>query len=111
MFEIVGAVVVGDFLVRLDVTKRPDEHATTISIAFRVRIAGMIGVAREIAARRAVDGDAGVYLVEVAIAAPFAAAGFLRTDTRTFVFDDLFPFLDPAGGEEAEPGERAADTE
>src|SRR5690348_5581161 len=45
VFEIVSAVIVGDFFVRLDIAQCPDEYAATIRVALRVRIAGMVGVA------------------------------------------------------------------
>src|SRR6185295_2074385 len=54
--EILAPIIVGDFLARLD---RPqcaqDDGATTDHHGFRIRPAGMVGIAPEIAARRAVD--------------------------------------------------------
>lgn len=110
VFEIVIAVVIGDFLVRLDISQRPDEHAAAIGVGLCVRIAGMIGVAGDIAARGAIDGDPRVDLVEVAVAAPFEPAGFLGTHARAFIFGDFFALLDRPNGKQAEAGERTADT-
>ena len=69
VLQVVDAVVVDDFLARLDVAQRADEHAVPDVVSFGVRIAGMVEVARDVAARRAVDGPAAVELVEVAVAA------------------------------------------
>ena len=109
-FEIVIAVVIGDFLARLDISQRPDEHAAAIGVGLCVRIAGMIGVAGDITARGAIDGDPRVDLVEVAVAAPLELAGFLGTHTRAFIFGDFFTLLDRPNGEQAEAGERTPDT-
>ncbi len=110
VFEIVIAVVIGNFLVRLNISQRPDEHAAAIGVGLCIRIAGMIGVSGDIAARGAIDGDPRVDLVEVAVAAPFESAGFLGTHASAFIFDDFFALLDRPNGEQAEAGERTADT-
>ena len=92
--EIVDAIVESDFLVWLDVTQRPDEHAAAIGVGLCVRVTGMIDVARDIAARRPVDGDATIDFAEVAVATPFKPAGFLITDARAFIFNDFLAGLD-----------------
>lgn len=97
--EIVGAVIVGDFLVRLDVAHRADKHAPAIGVSFRIRIAGMVGVARDIAARRTVNGDARIDFVKVAIAASLEPSGLLGADARPLVLGDSLALLDGPDGE------------
>src|SRR5580658_1580863 len=58
IFQIFLAVVVGDFFVRLDPAQRHDDNAAVAADRLRVRLAGMIDVARHVPARRAVDGHA-----------------------------------------------------
>ena len=71
----------------------------------------MIGVSRDVAARRAINGHARIDLVEIPVAAVLAPRGFFRSDTRTFVFRDFFALLDAAGGEQAEARVGPADAE
>ena len=69
----------------------------------------MVDVARDIAARRAVDGPAAVDLVQIAVAVGLDFAGLLGGEQGAFVFGDPAPLLDRPGGEQAEAGARAAD--
>jgi hypothetical protein len=65
----------------------------------------MIGIAADIAARRAVDGPAAVDLEHVAGArGALARLGFARWDARAGIFDDEGAAPDRSGGEQAEPG-------
>src|SRR6185437_11736382 len=99
--EVIDAIVVGDFLARLDVAQRPDEHPVLDVVYFRVGIAGMIEVARDIAARRAVDGPAAVDFVEVQVAARLDLVGFLGGELAALVFGNPKIFADRPGGENA----------
>lgn len=103
--------MVGDFLAGLDVTERSKEYAAVIDVSFRIRIAGVIGVAREVVACLAVDRDAGIDFIKVTVAAPLELDGFLGADASTSVLGDFFPFSDRPCCEQAETGERAADPE
>ena len=69
VLQVVDAVVVDDLLARFDAAQGADEDAVFDVVGFGVGIAGMVEIARDIAARRAVDGPAAVELVEVAVAA------------------------------------------
>ena len=71
----------------------------------------MIGVSRDVAARRAINGYAWIDLVEIAVAAVFAPRGLFRSDSRTSVFGDFFALLDESGGEKAEASVGPADAE
>jgi len=99
VFKIIVAVIVGDFLIRLDIAHRADEHAAAIGERFGIRVAGMIGVTGQVAARCAIDGDARIDLVKIAIAAPLKPSGFRGADTRAFVFGDFFALFDGADRE------------
>src|SRR6185312_11323943 len=111
VLEVIGAVIVNDFLTRLDVAQRLDEHPAAPDDRFGVGIAGMIEIARDVAVRGAVDGAVFADLVEVAVAAPFGPVGFLLREDRPLVFGDAEPLLDRTRGENAEPGERSAEAE
>jgi len=90
MFQVIVAVVIGDFLVRFDFAHGPDEDLSTIGVCLGVRIAGVVGVARDIAPGGPVDRDPRIDFVEIAVAAPLAPKGLFRTDARPFVFGDSF---------------------
>src|SRR4029079_13898878 len=45
--QIIHAVVIGDFLARLDAPECADEHAAAPAIGLRVGVAGMVGVTRD----------------------------------------------------------------
>src|SRR6266851_4961388 len=86
--EIVAAVVVGDLFAGRDVPARAQDHLAPVEVGFGVRAAGMVGVAREVAAARAVDGRAAVDLEHVAGAARLPPLGLGMADAPTPVFDD-----------------------
>ena len=69
----------------------------------------MIGVARDIAARGAVDGHARVDFIKISVAPIFEPKCLLGGHARPFIFGDFFALLDGLDGKKAEPGERAAD--
>src|SRR5438876_850704 len=64
--EIITAVMIRDFLTGFDVLDCPDPDLMPHEIDFRVRPAGVIDVARLVAAARAVDGPARVDLEQIA---------------------------------------------
>ena len=111
VFQVIVAVVVGDFLVRFDFAHGPDEDLSSIGVCLGVRIAGVVGVARDIAPGGAVDRDPRIDFVEIAVAAPFKPACFLRRHAWTLIFGDFLTLFDRPRGEQAEAGERAADPE
>src|SRR5262249_56217829 len=63
--EIFSPVVVGDFLTRLDLLPRAQDHLALDHVGFGVRTARVIGVAAHVAAAPAVDREAAVGLVPV----------------------------------------------
>ena len=67
--EVVGAVVVVDLLARLDVLDGADEDLALagFDVGFRVRLAGMIDVAGDVFADRAIDGPAAVELEQILV--------------------------------------------
>src|SRR5205807_9692686 len=66
--QVILAVIIGDLFARLDRPERVHKHAALTDGHVRIRIAGMVEVARDIAARRAVDGRAAVHLEQVTVA-------------------------------------------
>src|SRR5262245_15638302 len=66
--EVIGAVVVGDLVARLDILDSTQEHAVADLIGSGIRPAGMVGVAAEIPASRTIDGPAAIDLIEIAVA-------------------------------------------
>ena len=71
----------------------------------------MIGVARDIAARSAVNSHARIDFIKISVAPIFKPERFLGGHSRTFIFGDFFALLDRPDGKKAEPGDRAADAE
>jgi hypothetical protein len=94
MFQVIVAVVVGDLFVRFDFAHGPDEDLSSIGVCLGVRIAGVVGVARDIAPGGAVDRDPRIDFVEIAVAAPLAPKGLLGTDAGPFVLGDFFALSD-----------------
>src|SRR5450755_2890576 len=66
-FKIVGAVIVIDLFAGLDVLDGADHHLAfaRADVGFRIGLAGVIDVARDVLAHRAVDGPAVVELEQV----------------------------------------------
>src|SRR5436190_3937499 len=71
----------------------------------------MIGVARDVLARRPVDGPAAVDLVEVPVAPRLQLLGQFIRQPRALIFRNEGALLDLLGGEQAEPGAGASDAE
>src|SRR5262245_62283621 len=63
--EVVAAVVVGDLVTGVDGLDRADQNLVLLDIRFGVRPAGMVDVAGDVLAARAVDGPAVVDLEQV----------------------------------------------
>src|ERR1700734_3008530 len=108
-FQIFLAIVVGDFLARLDIAQRYDDDAAIASHRFGVRPAGVIEVARHVRSRRTVDGHALVDLEHVARAARFEAVGFLGVHAPAAIGRDSGPALDRLGREQPKARSGAAD--
>ncbi len=108
--EIFRSVVVGNLLARFDRSDRAQDHLALYNRALGIRPAGMVGIAADVAARRAVDGPAAVDLEHVAGALRLLARLRLaRRNALAGIFDDEGATPDRCGGEQAEPGRRAAD--
>jgi len=71
----------------------------------------MVGVARDIAARSAINGHARIDFIKKSVAPPFEPEGFLRAHARASIFGNFFTLLDRPDGKKTEPGKRAADAE
>ncbi len=68
-FKVVLAVVVGDFFPFLDVTLGDDKDATPTIEGLAVRPAGVVGVARSVVARTAIDVPTSVHIKHIAVVA------------------------------------------
>src|SRR3954466_7711875 len=97
--EIFRSVVVGDLVARLDVPDRPQDHVAFDHVGFRVGATGVVGIAGDIAAARAVHGPAAVDLVHVAVAARLELGGLGMGDEAAAVGDDERALFDGNGGE------------
>src|SRR5665213_1872002 len=108
--EVVGAVIVVDLFTRLDLLDGADHHPALAraDVGFRVRLAGVIDIARDVLAHRAVDGPAPVQFEQILVldGVVFFLPGIQQ---RPKIADDLGALLDRLGGEEAKPGAGAAD--
>jgi hypothetical protein len=109
--EVIGAVVVGDLVARLDVLDRTQEHAVADLVGFDVRPAGVVGVAAEIAASRTIDGPAAIDLIEIAVATRLKLLCLVIRQFAALVLDDTGAFADRLGGKQSQPRPGAADTE
>lgn len=100
------AVVVGDFLPFLDVALGYDKDSTATVEGFTVWPAGVIGIARGVVARTAIDVPLGVDVKHVAVVPLIADRG---RDPLADVLDNGRPLLDRGGGKEAETGATTLD--
>src|SRR5713101_5581649 len=107
--EIFPPIVVGDFLARLYLLDRAQDHLALDHVGFGVWPARMVGVTRDVAAARSVHGRALVDLEHVAAAARLQQLRLRRGDAATLVLDDECALLDQCGREQPEPGLRATD--
>src|SRR5262249_33517519 len=103
--EIISAVIVGDLVAGLDVPDGADEDLLLARphVAFRVWPAGVIGVARDVAACRPVDGPAPVQL-EQGLVLDRVLFLYPTVEQWPLVLDDPRALPDFLGGEETEPG-------
>src|SRR5882672_8524338 len=108
--EVVGAVIVVDLFAGLDVLDRADHDLALAGadVGFRVRLAGMIDVARDVLAHGSVDGPAVVELEQIFV---LDRVVFLLSaiEQWTKIADDFGALLDRFGGEETKPGAGTAD--
>ena len=100
------AVVVGDFFSLLDVPLGHDKDSTATIEGFAVRPAGVVGIARGVVARTAVDVPAGIHVKHVAVVPLIPHRG---RDPFADVLDNGRPLLDRGDGKEAETGATALD--
>src|SRR5262249_49400031 len=109
--EVVGAVIVADFLARFDVLDRADENLALAGpdVAFRVGLAGVVDIAGDVRAHPAIAGPAVVEFEQIFV---FDLVVFflLRIQKRPEIADDPGPLLDRLGGEQAQSGTGTADT-
>src|SRR5262245_41449391 len=99
--EVVAAVVVGDLITRVDGPDRADQDLVLFDIRFSVRPAGMVDVAGDILAARAVDGPAIVDLEQIF---GIELVGDPVVQLLAAIADDEASPADQLGGEKAEAG-------
>src|SRR5262245_46797062 len=97
--EIVAAVVVGDLVPRVDGLDRADQNLVFLDIRLGVRPAGMVDVAGDVLAARAVDGPAVVDLEQI-LGVELVRDPVVQLLAR--VADDEASPADELGGEKAE---------
>src|SRR5262249_50544014 len=110
-FEIIVAVVVCDLFARLDAPDRAQKNAVAARVGFGVRPARVVGIATEIAARRAIDRPTAVEFIKVYCTTRLKLCGLFGRQQSAGVIDDELALLDLRGGKEAESCPRTADTE
>ena len=71
----------------------------------------MVGVARDIATRAAVDGHARIDFIQIPVAPPLEPECLLGFYPRAFVLSNFLAPLDRPDGKKTEPGKRTADAE
>src|SRR4051812_12637454 len=110
-FEVIGAVVVVDLFARLDVLDRTDHDLALarLDVGLRIRLAGVVDVAGDILADRAVDGPAAAEFEQILVLDRVVLL-VARIQQRPDIADDLGALLDRFGGKEAESGAGTADT-
>jgi hypothetical protein len=107
------AVIESNLLARRDGALGHQHHLLFASAPHRLGIgpARMVGVAAEIAPRRAIDGPFAVDSEQVARAPALQPIGFVVADPRAGIGDDVFPSFGRPHCEQAEAGQRPADAE
>src|SRR5262249_52542268 len=108
--EVIGTVIVVDLVARLDVLDRADIDLALagLHIAFSIRPAGVVDIAGDVLAHRAVDGPAVVELEQVLVL-DIVVLFLLRIQERPEIADDPGPLFDRPGGEQAEARTGSAD--
>jgi len=91
---IIRAVIVGDFLAGLDAPQGYDMDTAVARERLGIGPAGMIGIAAEVPARRAVDGPFLVEDEQIARVARLVAIGFFFGEERTAIGDNRRAPLD-----------------
>src|SRR3984957_16394458 len=108
--EIVGAVIVVDLFAGLDLLDRADHDLALarIDVGFRIRLAGVIDIARDVLAHRTVNGPAAVEFKQIFV---LDRVVFLlpRIQQWAKIANDFGALLDRFGGEEAKSGAGTAD--
>jgi hypothetical protein len=107
--EILLAIVVGDLLARFDRLDGAQDHLAPLERALRIRAAGVVCIAADVGAYRAVDGPAIVDLEHVAARAVFSRAWLRALECAPGIFDDERAALDRRSREQAKSGRGAAD--
>src|SRR5262245_7612489 len=97
--EVVATVVVGDLVARVDGLDRADQNLVLLDIRFGVRPAGMVDVAGDVLAARAIDGPAVVDLEQV-LGVELVGDPVVQLLAR--IADDETSPADELGGEKAE---------
>jgi hypothetical protein len=108
VLQVVPAIVVGDFLPRLDSAQSHDHDPAPASDWFCIRPTGMIDVTGQVPARRAIDGPSLVDLELIFGAACLTPVGFLGGNAPAAIGRDVDPALDWLCREQTEPSRRPA---
>ena len=98
--EVILAVIVSDFLARLDILDRADLDHVLDEIDFRVRPARVVDVARAVLAAGAVDRPARIDLEQIP---RIEIVGGIGANLSADVANDEMVLLDRDAGEEAQP--------
>ena len=112
LLEVVGTVIVVDFLAGRDVLDGANIDAGRLilrDVQLRIRFAGVVDIARDVLAQRAVDGPAASDLEEILVLDRVVLL-LVAVEQRPDVPYNLRAFLDWFGGEETEPRAGAANT-
>src|SRR5262249_9317822 len=109
--EIIGAVVVGDLLAGLNLLGGADVDLLQpgVDVGFGIRPAGMVGVARDIAADRTVDGPAAVQFEQIFVL-DRVIFRLRAIEQRPEILEDPGALFDLFRCEEPEAGPRPSDT-
>ncbi len=102
--EMILAVVVGNFFTNLDIFLGDDKDPTATVDRLSIRTAGVIGIARRIVARAAIDIPFGIHIEHIAV---IPLVTLTRRDAFTDIFDDGRPLLYRRQSKETQAGARA----
>jgi hypothetical protein len=110
--EVVFPVVERDFFSHCNSAERNQHNLAVAQNRLRIRVAGVIGVARQVFSRRAIDRPLTVNFEHVFRAETgLARVRFVRRDTSAAISSDIGGSRDHFGCEQAETGCREADTD
>src|SRR5215472_17184368 len=102
--QIIAAVVIGNFIIRLDLPQRHDHNPAFATDRLGIGSAGVVDVTGHIPARRSVDHPSLVEGEHISGTARFAPVGFLGANAAATIGGDVGAALDWLGCEQAKTG-------